>query len=346
MTGQAPSHVVLVRSHHFRPNPQTAADNTFQHALDAPAEQSARRATAEVDGLAEVLAAAGVGVTVVDDEGIATPDSVFPNNWLSTHADGTLALYPMYAPNRRAERRDDVIERLRERFVVRRVADFSGEERRGRFLEGTGAMVLDHVMGVAYACRSRRLDPGLFERVCAELGYVPVLFEASDADGVPVYHTNVLMSVGTEIALVGSGMIRDAQQRARVLGSLRASGRDVVELSETQVHGFLGNCLELLGTERLLVMSAQAAAQLTAAQRHRIERSCRILAAPVPTIEAAGGSVRCMLAGIHLPQQQAEARAGVATVAAPRSAGYGRLSCDTSDDEVDRERRMACRPAP
>ena len=346
MTGQAPSHVVLVRSHHFRPNPQTAADNTFQHALDAPAEQSARRAAAEVDGLAEVLAAAGVGVTVVDDEGIATPDSVFPNNWLSTHADGTLALYHMYAPNRRAERRDDVIERLRERFVVRRVADFSGEERRGRFLEGTGAMVLDHVMGVAYACRSRRLDPGLFERVCAELGYVPVLFEASDADGVPVYHTNVLMSVGTEIALVGSGMIRDAQQRARVLGSLRASGRDVVELSETQVHGFLGNCLELLGTERLLVMSAQAAAHLSPVQRCRIERSCRILAAPVPTIEAAGGSVRCMLAGIHLPQQQAEARAGVATVAAPRSAGYGRLSCDTSDDEVDRERRMACRPAP
>src|SRR5699024_195933 len=161
MTGQAPSHVVLVRSHHFRPNPQTAADNTFQHALDAPAEQSARRAAAEADGLAEVPAAAGGGVTAVHDEGIATPHSVSPNNWLSTHADGTLALYPMYAPNRRAERRDDVIERLRERFVVRRVADFSGEERRGRFLEGTGAMVLDHVMGVAYACRSRRLDPGL-----------------------------------------------------------------------------------------------------------------------------------------------------------------------------------------
>src|SRR5699024_3508884 len=148
MTGQPPPPVVPVRPHHSRPNPQTPPATPCQHALDAPAEQSARRAAAEVDGLAEVIAAAGVGVTVVDDEGIATPDSVFPNNWLSTHADGTLALYPMYAPNRRAERRDDVIERLRERFVVRRVADFSGEERRGRFLEGTGAMVLDHVMGV------------------------------------------------------------------------------------------------------------------------------------------------------------------------------------------------------
>src|SRR5699024_4754830 len=133
---------------------------------------------------------------------------------------------------------DDVIARLQERFVVRRVADFSGEEREGRFLEGTGAMVLDHVMGIAYACRSRRLDPGLFERMCAELGYAPVLFEAFDADGMSVYHTNVLMRVGTEIALVGTGMIRDAEQRAWVLGSLRARGWDVVELSETQVHGF------------------------------------------------------------------------------------------------------------
>ena len=311
MTGQAPSHVVLVRPHHFRPNPQTAADNAFQHLLDAPAAETARRAAAEVDGLAEVLEAAGVGVTVVDDEGTATPDSVFPNNWLSTHADGTLALYPMYAPNRRAERRPDLIERLRERFAVHRVVDYSGAELEGRFLEGTGAMVLDHVDRIAYACRSRRLDPDLFEAVCADLGYEPLLCAASDADGVPVYHTNVLMSVGTEIALVGSEMIRDAEQRARVLESLRRSGRKILELSEAQVHGFAGNCLEVLGglsgEERFLVMSTQAAAQLTPAKRRRIERSCRILTAPVPTIEAAGGSVRCMIAGIHLPQRQAEA---------------------------------------
>ena len=314
MSGQAPAHVVLVRPHHFRPNPQTAADNAFQHLVDAPAAQIARRAAAEVDGLAEVLAAAGVGVTVVDDEGTATPDSVFPNNWLSTHADGTLALYPMYAPNRRAERREDVLDLLREHFTVRRVADWSAHELAGRFLEGTGAMVLDHVMGIAYACRSRRLDPELFEQVCADLGYAPVLFEASDAAGVPVYHTNVLMSVGTEIALVGAEMIRDPAQRTRVLTSLRGSGREVLELSEAQVHGFLGNCLELLGEDRLLVMSERAAAQLTPVQRRRIERSCRLLTAPVPTIEAAGGSVRCMLAGIHL-----EARPAGAPPAHPRT---------------------------
>ncbi|MDN5821192.1 MAG: arginine deiminase-related protein [Brachybacterium sp.] len=307
MTGQAPSHVVLVRPHHFHPNPQTAVDNAFQHLLDAPAEEIASRAAAEVTGLAEVLDAAGVGVTVVDDEGTATPDSVFPNNWLSTHGDGTLALYPMYAVNRRTERRDDVVEHLREHFTVQRVIDYSGAEQEDRFLEGTGAMVLDHVARIAYACRSRRADPELFRAACTDLGYAPVLFDASDAAGVPVYHTNVLMSVGTEVALIGAEMIRDAARRAQVLDSLRGSGREVVELSEAQVHGFLGNCLEVLGREgRFLVMSTQAAAQLTTGQRRQIERSCRILTVPVPTIEAAGGSVRCMLAGIHLPQPQAE----------------------------------------
>lgn len=315
MSGQAPSHVVLVRPHHFRPNPQTAADNAFQHRLaTAPAEVAAR-AQEEVDGLAAVLGDAGVGVSVFDDESTAIPDSVFPNNWLSTHADGTLALYPMYAPNRRAERRTDVLAHLREHFAVRRVLDYSSAEQTGRFLEGTGAMVLDHVCGIAYACRSRRLDPQLFRAVCADLGLAPVLFEAADADGVPVYHTNVLMSVGTEVALVGASMLRDDLERARVLGSLRESGRDVVELSEAQVQGFLGNCLELLGGgERVLVMSERAAAQLGPAQRRTIERSCRILAVPVPTIEAAGGSVRCMIAGIHLPLRRSGTPAG-----APRS---------------------------
>lgn len=302
MSGQAPSHVVLVRPHRFRPNPQTAADNAFQHEPTRSPAEVAARATAEVDALASALRTAGVEVEVFEDRGAMTPDSVFPNNWLSTHADGTVVLYPMFAANRRAERREDVIAHLQKRFVVRRVLDLSGHEREERHLEGTGAMVLDHLAGIAYACRSRRLDPGLFEMACAELGYRPMLFEASDADGVPVYHTNVLMSVGTEIALVGSGMIRDPGRRSQVLASLRGSGREVVELSEAQVRGFAGNCLEVLGDRgRVLAMSARAAARLTPAQRRRIERSCPILAVSVPTIEAAGGSVRCMIAGVHLP---------------------------------------------
>lgn len=310
LASQAPAHVVLVSPHHFHPNAQTAADNAFQRRLVAPDADTARRAREEVEGLATALEHAGVQVSVFEDEGTSTPDSVFPNNWLSTHADGTLALYPMYAANRRAERREDIVQHLSARFVVNRVADWSAAEREGRFLEGTGAMVLDHIARIAYACRSRRLDDGLFAEVCADLGYDPVLFDATDARGVPVYHTNVLMSVGTEVALVGTGMIRDPAQRALVLDRLRASGREVLELSESQVQGFLGNCLEVAGhagsadEERLLVMSTRAAGHLTPAQRDRIERSCRIFAVPVATIEAAGGSVRCMIAGIHLPPRQ------------------------------------------
>ncbi|GAA1484125.1 citrulline utilization hydrolase CtlX [Brachybacterium fresconis] len=312
MAGQAPAHVVLVRPHRFHPNPLTAADNAFQHDVTAPSGEIARRARAEVDGLAEVLVDAGVEVSVFEDEGTTTPDSVFPNNWLSTHEDGTVVLYPMCAPNRRAERRVDVVAHLRAHFSVRRVLDLSGYEDRARFLEGTGAMVLDHVGRIAYACRSQRLDPELFALACAELGYSPLLMDAADRDGMPVYHTNVLMSVGTDVAIVGSGMIRDPGRRARVLGSLHGSGRDVVEISESQVQGFLGNCLEVSGRDGpALVMSARAAGNLSPAQRRRIERCCRILTAAVPTIEAAGGSVRCMIAGIHLPLGKAPASTGM-----------------------------------
>lgn len=307
MAGQAPRQVVLIRPHRFRPNPLTAADNAFQHPLPGAPAEVAARARAEVDGLAATLEGLGVGVSVFEDPGGATPDSVFPNNWLSTHADGTVVLYPMCAANRRPERRADVVEHLGARFAVRRVLDLSAHERAGRFLEGTGAMVLDHAGGVAYACRSRRLDAGLFALACEELGLAPLLVEAADRRGVPVYHTNVLMSVGTEVAVVGSGMIRDDAQRRAVLDRLRESGREVVEISEEQVAGFLGNCLEVAGAEGpSLMMSATAAAQLTAAQRRRLERWCRIVPAAVPTIEAAGGSVRCMLAGVHLPAAREE----------------------------------------
>lgn len=312
MHGQAPSRVILIRPHHFHPNPQTATDNAFQHRLAAAPGEVAARARQEVDGLAAVLEGAGVEVAVFEDEGAETPDSVFPNNWLSTHDDGTLVLYPMYASNRRAERRADVVAHLRERFSVRRVLDLSGYEHAGRFLEGTGAMVLDHRGRIAYACRSRRLDPALFAEICAELGYRPLLVDAADSRGVPVYHTNVLMSVGSELAVVGSEMIRDPAQRGVLLQTLEGSGREVVQIAEGQVQGFLGNCLEVTGTQGpQLVMSERAAAQLTPAQRRRIERSCQILTAAVPTIEAAGGSVRCMIAGIHLPQRQANSPTGI-----------------------------------
>lgn len=266
------------------------------------------RAYQEVTGLARTLESAGIGVELFEDTTDQTPDSVFPNNWFTTHADGTVVQYPMYAPNRRAERRSDVLSHLAEHSLVSRVADYSSAEQDGQFLEGTGVMVLDHAAKLAYGCRSRRLSPALFEMFCRDLGYTPVLFDATDRAGVPVYHTNVMLSVGTGTALIGSSMIRDPLQRSHVLGVLRESGKEVVDLSEEQVRSFAGNCLELTGRdartgreEQYLTMSTTAARSLTLQQHETLSGFCTLLSADVSTIERAGGSVRCMIAGNHLP---------------------------------------------
>ncbi|WP_083504810.1 citrulline utilization hydrolase CtlX [Nesterenkonia jeotgali] len=313
LTEQSPSRVVLVRPHQFTPNPETAADNSFQQRildvlLPSAARESARQiaaaAYAEVTRLGRTLEGLGIGVDIFDDPSAETPDSVFPNNWFSTHPDGTITLYPMYAKNRRAERREDILAHLQETCRVRRVVDYSSAERFGEYLEGTGSMVLDHRARLAYACRSRRLSPALFTEFCADFDYTPVLFDATDGDGVPVYHTNVMMSVGTDVALISSEMIRDRSQREHVLGVLRGSGRTVVELSESQVGRFAGNCLELAGSSgRCLVLSTTAEASLTDAQRDAISAHCTLVPVDVSTLEAAGGSVRCMIAGNHLPRR-------------------------------------------
>ncbi|NYF97817.1 citrulline utilization hydrolase CtlX [Janibacter cremeus] len=304
---QAPSRVVLVRPHHFTPNPMTAGDNAFQSTFDVDARVLAARAHDEVTGLARALTGAGVEVSLFDDRTTRTPDSVFPNNWFSTHPDGSVALYPMYATNRRRERRADIIEALKREFVVRRVIDYSAAEYDEQFLEGTGAMVLDHDARLAYACRSNRLSPELLAHFCADHDYEPVLFDAVDGRGVPIYHTNVLMSVGTRLTLIGSGLIPDPEQRASVLHRLRDSGKTVVELTSQQVHRFAGNCLEVTGrrrhladADRLLAMSTTAADSLRPDQLEAVRRSCRVLTVPIPTVEGAGGSVRCMIAGNHL----------------------------------------------
>ena len=302
---QSPSAVFLVRPRHFSPNPQTLVDNAFQSEAAGDPADVATRARREVTGLAATLRSYGVGVSVFDDASTTRPDSVFPNNWITTHADGTVCLFPLYAPNRRHERRADVLRRLREAFHVRRVVDYSPREDDGRFLEGTGAMVLDHVHRMAYVCRSRRMDEELLEEFCIDRGYRPMVFDATDHRGIPVYHTNVLMSIGEHLAVVGADMIRDKQQREAVLLSLRNSGRHVVTLSEEQVRSFAGNCMELTGTEGpLLVMSATALRALTVTQREELGAHARLLAIDVPTIEAAGGSVRCMIAGNHLIPRQ------------------------------------------
>ena len=300
---QAPRAVVMVRPHHFTPNPQTAADNAFQRSdSQHQAHEVAQQAYTEVSEAARTLQQHGVQVHLFEDAMPGrTPDAVFPNNWFSTHAGGHVALYPMYSPNRRLERRMDVIEMLKAQYRVQDVIDYSGLEPDGLFLEGTGAMVLDHVARVAYTARSNRANAITLERFATHFNYEPMAFDAVDAQGRAVYHTNVLMCVGTDFALVGLDLITDAARRAEVQQRLEDTGREVVALSAAQIGEFAGNALELSnGQERLLALSSRALQSLQPAQIKVLERSVRLVPLNVPTIELAGGSVRCMLAGIHL----------------------------------------------
>ena len=303
---QAPAAVVMVRPHRFHPNPQTAADNAFQR-IEAHRAAAELAATAfeEATQAAATLQAHGVRVHLFDDDGSRdTPDSVFPNNWFSTHPGGHVALYPMHSPNRRRERRADVIEMLKAEYRVQDVIDYSGLEPDGLYLEGTGAMVLDHVMRVAYTARSNRADAVALERFCTHFNFEPMAFDTADAAGRSIYHTNVLMCVATEFAMVGFDLITDPKRRDEVRARLEESGREVIALDAHQIGEFAGNALELSGSQgRLLAMSARAAASLSREQRQVIDRSARVLPLSVPTIELAGGSVRCMLAGIHLARR-------------------------------------------
>ena len=304
MNEQSANAVVMIRPSRFFPNPETAQDNAFQQ--EAGAESAAaisQRALAEFDEAVRVLSDAGVRVHVYEDTPAPVkPDAVFPNNWFTTHHDGRIALYPMYTPSRRAERRPDVIESLGKDYEVSEVIDYSPFEKRGLFLEGTGSLVLDHVHRLAYVSLSRRADREPLEKFCADFDYEPVTFESSSADGRAIYHTNVMMCLGTDFALVGLDMIADESERETVRRRLVATGKTIISLSPDQIENFAGNALELHNEEgKLLVLSARAAAHLGAEQRGTIERFARLLPLDLPTIELAGGSARCMLATVHLP---------------------------------------------
>ena len=324
VSAQAPSAVILIRAERFVPNPATAADNAFQH--DVPQGQSdaatSAQALAEMDAVAQALRNAGVRVHIFTDEDHTRPDSVFPNNWLSTHPGGYVAVYPMYASNRRHERRGDILEMLKADYRLQTIVDYSGLEPDGIFLEGTGAMVLDHVSRVAYTAVSHRADTHVLERFCTDFGYEPMPFEAVDAGGVRVYHTNVIACIGTEVALVALGMIPDVQRREDVRARLAVTGREVIEITEEQVREFAGNAVELCGRTAdgrkryVMAMSGRARRSLTPEQIEAIERSCEIVAVDIPTIELAGGSVRCMIAGIHLDPRPHQAPAPGATAEA------------------------------
>lgn len=295
--------VVMIAPARLAANPETRGTNRFQTAphADGRAQAAARR---EFDALAETLDAAGIVVHGFAGRALeALPDEVFPNNWLSTHADGTLVTYPMAAPSRRRERRADVVDALSERYGITRRLDLTACENEGRFLEGTGSLVLDRVGRVAYACRSARTSPELVARFAAELGYAAELFTAVDADGHALYHTNVGLALGTRFAIVAAAGIADARERARVLARLEAGGRSIVEIGFEQLAAFAGNVLELEGRDGpVIAISRRALASLRRPQRAALERCGRIVAADLDTIErVGGGSVRCMLAEVHLP---------------------------------------------
>ncbi|TGE08457.1 citrulline utilization hydrolase CtlX [Hymenobacter fodinae] len=304
---QAASTVFLVRPVRFSFNPETAASNHFQRVGSEPAEAIQRKVQAEFDTVVDTLRAKGVRVLVFEDSPEPhTPDSIFPNNWVSLHSDGRALLYPMCAPNRRLERRPDILAALGQQFIIKEVVDLSGREQAGHFLEGTGSIIFDHQHRVAYAALSPRTDALLFTEVCELLAYRPVVFHAVDQQGWDIYHTNVMMCVGAKFAVVCLESIRDEQERNAVVNSLQQTGHQVVAISLEQVSRFAGNMLTLRPAEgpELLAMSESAYSVLTLAQRDALGHYCELLPLPIPTIETiGGGSVRCMLAEVHLPEK-------------------------------------------
>jgi len=300
---QAPTAGVMIRPHHFNSNPETAADNAFQFIpSDLAPEVIAAQARDEFDHAVEKLRHEGIRIHVFEDYGEhETPDSVFPNNWFSTHHGGRVAVFPMYSPSRRRERRHDVLEMLKSDYRVQEIVDYSGLEYDNLFLEGTGAMVFDHLERLAYVSKSNRADPIILERFCTTFGYEPMAFDTTDHNGRPIYHTNVIMSIATEYAIICLDVIANPERRKEIEERLIASGRTVINLSHEQINEFAGNALEMTGSKhRVLALSDRAAKALTKEQIKVIEKSAKLLPLHIPTIELAGGSVRCMIAGIHL----------------------------------------------
>jgi hypothetical protein len=309
MDNQSARAVLMVRPGRFASNPETLATNRFQRPAE-PGVDSAARARAEFDALAAALTRRGVDVHVLAGRtDIAAPDEVFPNNWLSLHADGTAVLYPLMAPTRRAERRQDVLATLRETLGYRidRTIDLTPLEAESKYLEGTGSLVLDHLTRTVYASLSARTHPDAVAAFAAALGYTPLVFDASGRDGLPVYHTNVLLSIGTGFALFCAAAVRSRPVREGVVHALAASGREVIELGLEQMEAFACNALELRGKDGpLIALSARALAALDARSRRKLQAHGELVAVDVGTIESCGGgSVRCMLAEVFLPVARA-----------------------------------------
>jgi hypothetical protein len=301
---QTTNNLLMIRPVDFKFNEQTASNNMFQQDSDETNVQ--QNALQEFDSFVLALRKNGVTVTVINDTLLPeTPDSIFPNNWISLHEDGTVVLYPMFSENRRLERRQDILEELSNKFAVSHVIDLSDYENKNQFLEGTGSLVLDRKAKIAYACRSLRTSEDVIEDFCAQTGYTFVLFNALDGTGFPIYHTNVMMCIAEEFAVICLDAIYDLNQRDEVVNSLSNNGKTVMDITVDQMNQFAGNMLQVKNdkNEPLLVMSEQAFNALTKEQIDFLETYNKIVTAPLDTIEKhGGGSARCMLAEIHLPK--------------------------------------------
>ena len=301
--------VMMIMPVRFESNPHTAESNRFQGRNPDSPEQQQAAAAREFACLCDALESSGIQVVQFDDTAEPhTPDAIFPNNWVSFHADGRVVLYPMEAPNRRTERRQDIIDALSDtyRFQVSEIVDLSEHEENGHYLEGTGSLVLDRTNRIAYACLSSRTHLDALGDFAQRMDYTVVAFDAVDRDGAPIYHTNVLMNVGEKLAVICDEAIRGDEQRLAVLRSLEETGHEVVSINYDQMDSFAGNMLELRNSSgnRVIAMSAQALQSLDESQIAAIEANATVVSAPIDGIESsAGGSVRCMLAEIHLPKQ-------------------------------------------
>ena len=307
---QTTNTILMIRPVNFRMNEQTAVNNYFQEDLNLKNAEINNKAQEEFDAYVDKLRAVGVKVIVIDDKAsLDTPDSIFPNNWVSFHENGDIAMYPMFAENRRRERREDVFLRLeQEGFKINNIIDYTSAEDEGLFLEGTGSLILDRVNEIAYCALSPRADEDLFIEFCEDFEYTPVVFTANqtvDGKRLPIYHTNVMMCLAETFAVICLDTIDDKKERKRVVSNLEKTNKKVIKITEEQMHQFAGNMLQVKGKDGklYLVMSQAAHDSLTATQKELIEAHCPILSSSLETIETCGGgSARCMMAEVFLPK--------------------------------------------
>ncbi len=302
---QSTNSILLVRPSNFIFNIETAANNAFQQNIEEDKKSVGVKVLQEFENLKAQLIAKGIDVTVIDDTpSPIKPDAIFPNNWVSFHTDGTVILYPMFAENRRKERRLDIVETIKEKFIVKNIIDFSIYENENKFLEGTGSIVFDHLHKIAYACLSPRTNKEILIKLCKVIDYKPIYFTACDEAGQEIYHTNVMMCIAEKIVVICTESIIDENEKSKVVQSFENTEHEIIDISFAQMNCFLGNMLALKtnSEKKILVMSQSAYTCLSVNQKSIIEKYYELFPLAIPTIETiGGGSVRCMIAEIFLP---------------------------------------------